>query len=237
MGSIMIEENVVSAAGADNEANERDLRYQIREAGYRPAAAGYSLQLHRPRRRRRSRSKRFDEAETIERGVCGLEFMNSENDHFPGYDLRGCMVIGSVASLCPIFVFLFLASISYHPVFNTSTIDEMLDYGRIFFISFLSYFSMAVAVWKSRNWFARKFPIWFPVSVLGSILFVTLFAAWQLVDLLLGRVQDQWSGAAQIFWGMLISVFFLSIFTGIVTTIASNAYELMAEDPSIKPVS
>lgn len=36
MGSIMIEENVVSAAGADNEANERDLRYQIREAGYRP---------------------------------------------------------------------------------------------------------------------------------------------------------------------------------------------------------
>lgn len=36
MGSIMIEENVVSAAGADNQANERDLRYQIREAGFRP---------------------------------------------------------------------------------------------------------------------------------------------------------------------------------------------------------
>jgi cyclic dehypoxanthinyl futalosine synthase len=36
MGSIMIEENVVSAAGATNEANERDLRYQIREAGYTP---------------------------------------------------------------------------------------------------------------------------------------------------------------------------------------------------------
>jgi cyclic dehypoxanthinyl futalosine synthase len=36
MGSIMIEENVVSAAGADNQANERDLRYQIREAGYEP---------------------------------------------------------------------------------------------------------------------------------------------------------------------------------------------------------
>ena len=32
----MIEENVVSAAGADNEANEPDLRYQIREAGFRP---------------------------------------------------------------------------------------------------------------------------------------------------------------------------------------------------------
>lgn len=36
MGSIMIEENVVSAAGANNEANERDLRYQISEAGFIP---------------------------------------------------------------------------------------------------------------------------------------------------------------------------------------------------------
>ncbi|MEQ1605971.1 MAG: hypothetical protein ABL999_13990 [Pyrinomonadaceae bacterium] len=36
MGSIMIEENVVSAAGASNEASERDLRYQIREACYVP---------------------------------------------------------------------------------------------------------------------------------------------------------------------------------------------------------
>jgi len=36
LGSIMIEENVVSAAGAHNEANERDLRYQIRRAGYVP---------------------------------------------------------------------------------------------------------------------------------------------------------------------------------------------------------
>lgn len=36
MGSIMIEENVVSAAGATNEANERDLRYQITEAGFLP---------------------------------------------------------------------------------------------------------------------------------------------------------------------------------------------------------
>lgn len=36
MGSIMIEENVVSAAGAHVEANERDLRYQIREAGFIP---------------------------------------------------------------------------------------------------------------------------------------------------------------------------------------------------------
>jgi cyclic dehypoxanthinyl futalosine synthase len=36
MGSIMIEENVVSAAGAHNEAGERELRYQIREAGFTP---------------------------------------------------------------------------------------------------------------------------------------------------------------------------------------------------------
>ncbi|MER3632074.1 MAG: hypothetical protein C4325_07880 [Blastocatellia bacterium] len=36
MGSIMIEENVVSAAGANTNANERELRFQICEAGYRP---------------------------------------------------------------------------------------------------------------------------------------------------------------------------------------------------------
>src|SRR5215213_2878200 len=36
MGSIMIEENVVSAAGADTQANEKELRYQISEAGFRP---------------------------------------------------------------------------------------------------------------------------------------------------------------------------------------------------------
>lgn len=36
MGSIMIEENVVSAAGADTNANEKELRYQIREAGFKP---------------------------------------------------------------------------------------------------------------------------------------------------------------------------------------------------------
>jgi cyclic dehypoxanthinyl futalosine synthase len=36
MGSIMIEENVVSAAGAHNEADEKMLRHLIRTAGFRP---------------------------------------------------------------------------------------------------------------------------------------------------------------------------------------------------------
>src|SRR5919112_71146 len=36
MGSIMIEENVVSAAGASNEADEKMLRHLIREAGFTP---------------------------------------------------------------------------------------------------------------------------------------------------------------------------------------------------------
>ncbi len=36
MGSMMIEENVVSAAGAHNAADERMLRYLIRTAGFRP---------------------------------------------------------------------------------------------------------------------------------------------------------------------------------------------------------
>jgi len=36
MGSVMIEENVVSAAGAHNRADEQMLRYLIREAGFTP---------------------------------------------------------------------------------------------------------------------------------------------------------------------------------------------------------
>jgi len=36
MGSIMIEENVISAAGARNRANEQELRHVIREAGFIP---------------------------------------------------------------------------------------------------------------------------------------------------------------------------------------------------------
>jgi cyclic dehypoxanthinyl futalosine synthase len=36
MGSVMIEENVVSAAGAHNTADEKMLRHLIREAGFRP---------------------------------------------------------------------------------------------------------------------------------------------------------------------------------------------------------
>jgi cyclic dehypoxanthinyl futalosine synthase len=36
MGSIMIEENVVSAAGASNRADEKMLRYLITEAGFTP---------------------------------------------------------------------------------------------------------------------------------------------------------------------------------------------------------
>lgn len=35
MGSIMIEENVVSAAGANTDANEKELRYHIRKAGFK----------------------------------------------------------------------------------------------------------------------------------------------------------------------------------------------------------
>ena len=36
MGSIMIEENVVSAAGAHNTADEKMLRFLITEAGFKP---------------------------------------------------------------------------------------------------------------------------------------------------------------------------------------------------------
>ena len=49
MGSIMIEENVVSAAGAHNRADEKMLRYLIREAGFTPQQRDILYQpVHRP---------------------------------------------------------------------------------------------------------------------------------------------------------------------------------------------
>jgi cyclic dehypoxanthinyl futalosine synthase len=49
MGSIMIEENVVSAAGAKNEADEKMLRYLISEAGFIPQQRDILYRLVNPR--------------------------------------------------------------------------------------------------------------------------------------------------------------------------------------------
>ncbi|HLA12532.1 MAG TPA: cyclic dehypoxanthinyl futalosine synthase [Pyrinomonadaceae bacterium] len=56
MGSVMIEENVVSAAGAHNTADERMLRYLIREAGFKPQQRDI---LYRPVHR--EESLRYDD--------------------------------------------------------------------------------------------------------------------------------------------------------------------------------
>ena len=56
MGSVMIEENVVSAAGAHNTADERTLRYLIREAGFKPQQRDI---LYRPVHR--EESLRYDD--------------------------------------------------------------------------------------------------------------------------------------------------------------------------------
>jgi hypothetical protein len=45
MGSIMIEENVVSAAGAHNRASEEMLRYLIKEAGFIPSSGTFFISL------------------------------------------------------------------------------------------------------------------------------------------------------------------------------------------------
>jgi cyclic dehypoxanthinyl futalosine synthase len=50
MGSIMIEKTSSRRRARNTEANEKELRYQIREAGFHSAAARYSLQLYRPRK-------------------------------------------------------------------------------------------------------------------------------------------------------------------------------------------
>ena len=72
MGSIMIEENVVSAAGANNEANEKELRYQISEAGFRPQQRDILYKyVNRENGRKFGRAK-INAAQTIERCICRL---------------------------------------------------------------------------------------------------------------------------------------------------------------------
>ena len=59
MGSVMIEENVVSAAGAHNTADEKMLRYLIRAAGFRPQQRDILY-----RHVNREESARADESDT-----------------------------------------------------------------------------------------------------------------------------------------------------------------------------
>src|SRR5918997_2642973 len=62
MGSVMIEENVVSAAGAHNTADERMLRHLIRAAGFRPQQRDI---LYRHVNREESTSKDASDSATL----------------------------------------------------------------------------------------------------------------------------------------------------------------------------
>ena len=73
MGSIMIEENVVSAAGAARRSQRTRPPLPDPRSRLHAPAARHSLQLHQPRRHRRPRQKRLDETKAIECCVCGLE--------------------------------------------------------------------------------------------------------------------------------------------------------------------
>ncbi len=69
MGSVMIEENVVSAAGAHNEADEKMLRYLIREAGFMPQQRDI-LYRHVDR----DRSPNIDAKESMTLGELSVSF-------------------------------------------------------------------------------------------------------------------------------------------------------------------
>ena len=70
MGSIMIEENVVSAAGANTEANEKELRYQISEAGFKPQQRDILYNYINRENDRKFGRKKINAAQTIECCFC-----------------------------------------------------------------------------------------------------------------------------------------------------------------------
>jgi magnesium-transporting ATPase (P-type) len=153
--------------------------------------------------------------------------MESEVSDTPGYDLRECVVLGGSASTGIILTFFFLEYISYHPILNTSTINEMLIYAQLFFISFFSYFAAAVAVWKLGRHLSKKLPLWFPISVIGSVLFSFSFA------LMVHVAEPTESSLRQVFLLTMYFSVFLTLFTAIFTSIASSIYGLLGKDSSI----
>ena len=153
--------------------------------------------------------------------------MESEVSDTAGYDLRECVVLGGSASAGIILTFFFLEYISYHPIFKTSTIDEMMSYAQFFFISFFSYFAAAVAVWKLGRHLSKKLPLWFPISVIGSVLFSFSFAIMAYIT------ESAESSLKQVLFLTMSFSVFLTLFMAIFTSIASSIYGLLGKDPSI----
>ena len=151
-----------------------------------------------------------------------------------GYDLRESLILGGSASIGVILTFFFLDRISYHPVFNTSTIDEMVSYAQIFFISFFSYFAAAVTVWKWGSRLSRKLPLWFPISTLGSVLFAFSIA------LLVYATQPSEStfgpnvSCTQVLLYTITFSLCLTLFTGIFTSVASSIYVQFSKNTSLR---
>ncbi|MBK6750212.1 MAG: hypothetical protein KA956_00475 [Pyrinomonadaceae bacterium] len=148
----------------------------------------------------------------------------NEGAHFSGYDLRSTNFVGSVASFCPIFSFLLLAFISYHPVFITTTIDEMVSYWQIFAVSVFAYLAAALVTWKSAKTLSTKVSVWFPISMVGSILFTAAFMLWEAMNILLGRTENQSEGDQLALW-ILYSTLFLIVLSGICTSISFSIYD------------
>ena len=72
MGSIMIEENVVSAAGAHNRADEQMLRYLIREAGFIPQQRDILYARSIARKRPAATSSQSTPLPRVNRSYCRL---------------------------------------------------------------------------------------------------------------------------------------------------------------------
>ena len=160
--------------------------------------------------------------------------MKSEPVYFSSYDLSAIIVTGAAASICPIFFVFFLAYISYHPVFNTSTIDEMISYGQIFAISFIAYFGASVVVWKYGNGLSKLVPSFFPVSILGSFLFTAIYSILVITNSSHGRTEDSSGGIYQIIGWLFYATLFLSILTAVFSAIASAIYDSFAEKRTSK---
>lgn len=106
--------------------------------------------------------------------------MTEKQNYLDSYEVQQVVLFGAAGSSSVIFSVLFLffldSWISPHPGTSIDTISEMMGYVEFFFLTFASYFSASVLIWRLSSLFATWTISWLPIALLGSLLFSLLFS-------------------------------------------------------------
>lgn len=147
--------------------------------------------------------------------------MTTQAAQFPGYSLRESLCFGAAASLSPSVATLLLSAISYHDIFQVSVIDEAMSYTQILFMSSSAYIAAALFSFKFRESLSPRLPIWVPIAVIGSLLFLGVFTLWNL--------RAEWGNSELTQFLLYASMFFI-IVSAVFGSIALRLRRFVVDD-------